>query len=142
MASPCPAPTTLTSASGSTPPSRPLSSAPSSQSDLDQLVRPHERTARAGLARLLPGAADAYFRAHRVSGAPPPTPAPVVDAGFAVVLVTRGAGRLVATSGDALDVTRGNVAVVPWAAGTWRLEGDVEAVVCRPPLPANTGTAS
>jgi mannose-6-phosphate isomerase len=109
-------------------------------SDLDQLVLPRDQVVTAGPASLLPARAEAYFRAHRVSGTPPP--APVVDAGFAVVLVTRGAGRLVTDSGDHLDVTRGDVAVVPWAAGTWRLDADVEGLVCRPPLPAFARTAS
>lgn len=111
-------------------------------SDVEHLVLPHERVTSAGVVSLLPAAADAYFRAHRVPSPGPSTPAPVVDAGFAVVLVPRGAGRLVARSGDVLDVTRGDVAVVPWAAGPWGLYGDVEALVCRPPLPAVSGPAS
>ncbi len=111
-------------------------------SDLEHLVLPRERVSGTGPVSLLPSAADAYFRAHRVSGAPPSDTPLVVDAGFAVVLVTRGPGRVVARSGDELDVTRGDVAVVPWAAGTWRLDGDVDALVCRPPAPAYAGTAS
>jgi len=112
-------------------------------SDLDRLVLPGEDGVRdrgSGLASLLPATADAYFRAHRVSGRSPE--APVIEAGFAVVLLTSDSGRLVTTAGDELVVTRGDVAVVPWAAGPWQLHGDVDALVCRPPVAAYAGAAS
>jgi len=31
---------------------------------------------------------------------------------------------------------------VPWAAGPWQLHGDVDALVCRPPVAAYAGAAS
>jgi mannose-6-phosphate isomerase len=99
---------------------------------LDRLVVRRERVRADGLAALLPAAADPYFRAHRARGADGPS----IDAGFAVVVVTRGPGRLRSGPGEGIAVRRGDAAVVPFAAGAWRLDGPVEAVVCRPPDPA------
>jgi mannose-6-phosphate isomerase len=91
---------------------------------------------------LLPAAADPFFRAHRSGPATPveadqagPVRPGPIEAGFAVLLVTGGAGRLVAEHAPPLALARGDVAVVPFAAGGWRLEGDPVAVVCRPPAP-------
>jgi mannose-6-phosphate isomerase len=97
---------------------------------LDGLVVRREQVDPGALAALLPPAAAPYFRAHRATGTDGGT---LVDAGFAVVVVTDGAGRLVTGSGDGLEVKSGDAAVVPFAAGAWWLEGRVEAVVCRPP---------
>jgi mannose-6-phosphate isomerase len=97
---------------------------------LDRLVVRREQVDRSALAALLPAAAGPYFRAHRaVDGT-------TVDAGFTVLVVITGVASLVPSSGDLLTVKRGDAVVVPYAAGPWRLEGPVEAVVCRPPEPA------
>jgi mannose-6-phosphate isomerase len=99
--------------------------------ELDSLLLPRERLAGTGIVDLLPTAAEPYFRAHRVRG-----PGGLVGpAGFAVVLVTDGTGALVTETGERLAVRRGDAAVVPFAAGPWRLDGDVEVVACRPPSP-------
>lgn len=99
--------------------------------DLDALVTRPSMVDPGRLADLLPAAAGPYFRAHLSTDDSGPT----VAAGFAVVVATAGAGRLVPTYGDPVDLGRGDAAVVPFAAGRWRLDGPVEAVVCRPPLP-------
>src|SRR5262245_8187205 len=106
------------------------------ESDLDGLVvraDGPDGSGAAGLARLLPVAADPYFRADRLraNGA-----GPVVDPGFAVVLVTRGSGRLMTDAGDELELGRGDAAVVPFRAGSWWIDGSADAIVCRPPIPA------
>lgn len=111
--------------------------------ELDSLVLNGQRVPASGLARLLPEAADGYFRAHRLRSGPAGSG---VEAGFAVVLVVAGAGHLLSAAGDRLDVRRGDAVVVPWRAGDWHLEGTdggqgeqdggwLEAMVCRPPLP-------
>ena len=51
-----------------------------------------------------------------------------LPAGFAVVLVVDGAGTLAG-----LDVTRGDALLVPHAAGPVSADGDLVAIVCRPP---------
>jgi mannose-6-phosphate isomerase len=81
------------------------------------------------VASLLPPAADAFFRAERVA------PAPVAELarGFAIAIVLEGEGRLRTEAGGDLPLRRGATALIPWAAGAMRLEGDVVAIVCRPP---------
>lgn len=155
------------------------------EAELDRLVLRAGQVADAGLTSLLPDAAGGYFRAHRVRATNPSTASggtaanggtaasggsasaggsASVEAGFAVVLVTAGAGHLVSGAGHPvggaggscaapvrLKVRRGDAVVVPWQAGEWHLEcepegdpdsdlhrdrpGGVEAVLCRPPLP-------
>ncbi|MEA2228477.1 MAG: mannose-6-phosphate isomerase [Solirubrobacteraceae bacterium] len=82
-----------------------------------------------GVTRLLPEAADAFFRAERI------VPAPIarLHRGFAVLVVIAGAGALLTESGGPLPVRRGDTVLVPWGAGTCHLEGDVVAIACRPP---------
>lgn len=99
--------------------------------DLDTLVTRPDTVEPGRLADLMPAAAGPYFRAHLSTD----DTGPSVAAGFAVVVGTAGAGRLVPAHGDPIDLGRGDAAVVPYAAGEWRLTGPVEAVVCRPPLP-------
>jgi mannose-6-phosphate isomerase len=82
-------------------------------------------TAGRGDRALLPPDADPYFRAERVRGGD------VLDAGFAVLVGIAGEGAL---DGDPFG--RGRVVLVPHAAGSLALEGDVEALRCRPADPA------
>jgi mannose-6-phosphate isomerase len=105
--------------------------------DLDALVTRPDTVDPGRLADLMPAAAGPYFRAHLSTD----DSGPSVTAGFAVVVGTAGAGRLVPTHGDPVALGRGDAAVVPFAAGEWRLDGPVEAVVCRPPLPSEPPSA-
>jgi mannose-6-phosphate isomerase len=79
--------------------------------------------------RLLPRAADPYFRAERLAGGSS------LDPGFSVLVGVAGRGALV-TEGGELPVARGSVVLVPYASGYGELEGDVEALRSRPPDPA------
>lgn len=84
------------------------------------------RGARSGeVGDLLPRAAE-FFRVERATGSGR------WDAGFAVLVVTAGAG----TVGE-LAVRRGSTVLVPWAAGELPFAGDAEFEVlrCRPPAP-------
>ena len=105
------------------------------QSEMDALVVPDDRVRAAGLVNLLPAAAEPYFRAHRLRAEQANGPGPLVPGGFAVVLAVAGRGRLVSERGDGLDLRRGDVAVVPFAAGDWGLIGELEVLLCRPPAP-------
>jgi mannose-6-phosphate isomerase len=80
------------------------------------------------VAELLPRSAGSFFRAERVA----PDPTAELAQGFAVVIALDGAGTL-RTNGDALAVTRGDAVLVPYAAGPAQAEGDLVAIVCRPP---------
>jgi len=105
--------------------------------ELATLVLPAEQVPNTAIASLLPSAADPWFRAHRVRSGDMQ-----VEAGFAVVLVTEGDGVLVAEQGDRLELRRGDAVVAPWASGAWGLEGRIEALVCRPPDPADAPRAT
>ncbi len=74
----------------------------------------------------LPADADPYFRALR------PSPGEELPPSFAVLLGTGGDGVLRTEHGDALPLTRGTTALVPFAAGTTTIEGDARGA----PLPA------
>jgi mannose-6-phosphate isomerase len=106
--------------------------------EIDALFQSGRTTRADFLAPALPESADAYFRVHVAR----PERRVGIPAGFAVVVLLGGAGRLTATDADAIDVARGDVLAVPYAAGDWSLEGDLEAVVCRPGASApSQGTA-
>jgi mannose-6-phosphate isomerase len=74
--------------------------------------------------RRTPQAADAYFRAEVAEPGP-------LGRGYTVVIGLEGSGRLSTDGGD-LDLGKGDVAVVPFAAGDGETTG-VTTVVCRPP---------
>ena len=99
--------------------------------DLDRLVVRREEIDRAGLTSALPSQADSYFRAQHIDTSAGSVP---VDAGFAVIVVLDGAGSI--TSGDGLHpVAKGDVLLMPYAAGDWTADGALIAVACRPPAP-------
>ena len=82
------------------------------------------------LERALPAQADPFFRAEHVR----PRHSPVsLDAGFSVLVVLAGAGRLTSEHGGSLALERGSTALIPHAAGTTALSGSLDAVRCRPP---------
>ena len=97
--------------------------------DLDALVL---RGNGEPYANLMPPAADRFFRAHHLRAT---EISATVEPGFAVVLVVSGPGRIVSEADAPLEVRRGDVAIVPFAAGPWHLEGAVDTFVCRPPAP-------
>jgi mannose-6-phosphate isomerase len=73
---------------------------------------------------LLPVEADGWFRAEWVRGGDE------LDAGFSILVGLAGDGEL---GGEPFG--RGTVLLVPHGAGDLTLEGDVEAIRCRPPAP-------
>jgi mannose-6-phosphate isomerase len=77
------------------------------------------------VSELLPQAAARFFTAQRVA---PAGASARLDAGFAVIVVLEGAGAIAG-----LDVARGDAILVPHAAGSVSAEGDLVAIVCRPP---------
>jgi len=58
-----------------------------------------------------------------------------VEAGFAVMIVLDGDGELGWTlcgAQEQVSIVRGQAWAVPAGIGTWTVDGDVRAVVCRP----------
>jgi mannose-6-phosphate isomerase len=88
--------------------------------------RPVRATGAGPVRRLFPAAADEFFRADRVTGGAE------LDAGFSILVVTRGSGALESEAGR-LEIGRGRTVLVPDEAGPSRLDGDVEGIRCRPP---------
>jgi mannose-6-phosphate isomerase len=89
----------------------------------------HGPAPNGAVSRLLPTAADPFFRAERLA----PAPIAAVERGFAILVVTEGEGALLSEAGEPLGVRRGDTVLLPWAAGPCHLEGDVVAICCRPP---------
>jgi mannose-6-phosphate isomerase len=103
-----------------------------SLSDVGALVVAAPFTGSDALVPALPSDAAPYFRAdHLDAGAG----LLEVPAGFAVLIVLRGEGDLTAEQSVPLAVQPGDIALVPWAAGSWSVTGDVAGVLCRPPAP-------
>ena len=84
------------------------------------------------LLRALPEAADPFFRIDIAAPAGRPV---AVDPGFAVVILLDGGGELSWTTGGSSTrepVVGGQVWAVPAGVGTWTIDGEARAVVCRP----------
>jgi mannose-6-phosphate isomerase len=77
------------------------------------------------VAELLPAPAARFFTAQRVA---PGGGSVELPAGFTVVIVTAGTGTFAG-----LHVSRGDVLLVPHAAGPVTADGDLVAISCRPP---------
>jgi mannose-6-phosphate isomerase len=86
---------------------------------------------RAGVTRLLPAAADDFFRVEWIqSGSGPVELSPQV----AVLVVLDGEGQLAWAGGD-LRLSRGTTVFVPYGAGPVRVDGQLSLVRCMPPDP-------
>ena len=86
---------------------------------------------RSGVLSLFPAEADPFFRAERIR----PNDVSPLPAGFSILVVTAGAGRLETGSGAVLGLERGATLLVPHSAGDCALAGAIEAVRCLPPDP-------
>jgi mannose-6-phosphate isomerase len=103
-----------------------------SRSDVGRVVVSATATGGEPLVPALPSDAAPYFRADHADG----TAGTVhVPAGFAVLVALAGEGELVAEGSGPLRLRRGDIALVPWAAGPWSVTGDVRGVLSRPPAP-------
>ena len=91
-----------------------------------------DKGAAGAVEEILPEAARPYFRAQRVHGGTEVS----LEPSFAVVVANLGDGALKG-EGWQLPVRPGATVVVPWGAGTTKVEGQVELFRCLPPLPAD-----
>lgn len=83
---------------------------------------------RPGVTRLLPAAADPFFRAERVDVSAPVSFSP----GYAVVVVVSGHGAITYPGGT-LAVRRGTSLLVPFGVGATTFDGEFQALRCCPP---------
>lgn len=79
----------------------------------------------------LPPAARAFFRAQRLCT----TARVTLPPDYGVLVVVDGMGAVTAETGQYLELRRGDVVLVPYGAGSCRIEGDVDLIRCRPPAP-------
>ncbi|MFW2332984.1 class I mannose-6-phosphate isomerase [Ilumatobacter sp.] len=114
-----------------------------SDTELERLVvragRSDTRSAAGSAAReddtvvsVMPPEADPYFRAWEIRS----TVHVVLPAGFGILLIVDGGGRLVHGSGS-IDAQRGDAFVVPAAAGPCTLTGRMAAYFSQPPSPTS-----
>ncbi len=82
---------------------------------------------------LLPTEADPFFVAERV-GEPGASQFP---ASYAILVVTAGTGALLPESGPPVSVSKGTAVLIPYAAGSCSLSGNVQAIRCHPPRPSD-----
>jgi mannose-6-phosphate isomerase len=93
------------------------------------------RELRAGARRVFPPASERYFRAERLQ----PRPVVELDPSYAVLVVIEGEGEL-RTAAGTLGLRRGMTVLMPHAAGSAELRGELEVLRCLPPAP-RTGRA-
>ena len=93
-------------------------------------ARPTEE-ARPGVEVLFPTEADGFFRAERIRSS-----RSALSAGFSLLVVLEGDGRLVEEEGDDVELARGDAVLVLHRAGTCHLDGGLEVLRCMPPDPA------
>ncbi len=86
-------------------------------------------TGSPGVSALLPQAAGDFFGAEQIScdGAEVQ-----VDARYSVLVVNEGVGVLTCESADPVEVSAGQVYLVPYAAGPVALRGNLSAIRCYP----------
>lgn len=89
-----------------------------------QLIGPGVR--RPG--RVLPAAADPFFRAEVISGR---DDGGLLEPGFAIVVGVSGVGTLI-SGGATTAISRGATLLIPYAAGPTSVTGDVTIIACRP----------
>jgi mannose-6-phosphate isomerase len=78
---------------------------------------------------IFPQGADSFFRADRHTG----SAATELEAGFSILVVLRGAGRISWGIDKSEAVQRGSTVLVPAGVGPMRIDGDLTLVQCRPP---------
>jgi mannose-6-phosphate isomerase len=108
------------------------------QAGIEALRRRWDR-ARRPVTSVLPSAADEFFRAEVLHGEAQPATA---EAGFSVLVVVEGAGRLSTGNGHDVAVNAGDTVLTPQASGDLTLTGPATAIRCRPgqETPKTTGT--
>lgn len=100
---------------------------PLRRDDVERLVV--RATAQRGRSEVLPAEATDFFRAERLR----PDPSLSLDPGYGFLVVVDGMGRLATASGDTIELRRGMTLLVPHAAGTLTLDGELHVLRCRPP---------
>jgi mannose-6-phosphate isomerase len=79
--------------------------------------------------------ANPFFRAEVVAAGAP------LAAGFGIVLAVEGRLSLMPDIGTAVELAAGETVLLPWSAGTVRVEGEGRGLRFRPPAPRDSTIA-
>jgi mannose-6-phosphate isomerase len=100
---------------------------PLSEQELSQIITRFDKEKNASQ-RIFNSIADDFFRADYLSG-----DNAVVDAGFGILLILEGSGKLDFSDLNSLQVEAGDAVVIANAAGSFTLKG-AKGIISRPPL--------
>jgi mannose-6-phosphate isomerase len=100
---------------------------PLTEQEISQIVTRFDK-AKSTSQKIFKSIADDFFRADYLSG-----DSTVVDAGFGILLVLEGSGKLEFSDSNTLQVEAGDAVVIANAAGSFTLSG-VTGIISRPPL--------
>jgi mannose-6-phosphate isomerase len=100
---------------------------PLSEQELSQIITRFDKEKNASQ-RIFNSIADDFFRADYLSG-----DNAVVDAGFGILLILEGSGKLEFSDSNILQVEAGDAVVIANAAGSFTLRG-ATGIISRPPL--------
>jgi mannose-6-phosphate isomerase len=100
---------------------------PLSEQEISQIITRFDKEKNASQ-RIFNPIADDFFRADYLSG-----DSTVIDAGFGILLVLEGSGKLEFSDSNTLQVEAGDAVVIANAAGSFTLSG-VTGIISRPPL--------
>jgi mannose-6-phosphate isomerase len=100
---------------------------PLSEQEISQIITRFDKEKNASQ-RIFNSIADDFFRADYLSG-----DTAVVDAGFGILLILEGSGKLEFSDSSTLQVEAGDAVVIANAAGSFTLRG-ATGIISRPPL--------
>jgi mannose-6-phosphate isomerase len=100
---------------------------PLTEQEISQIITRFDK-AKSTSQRIFNSIADDFFRADYLSG-----DSTVIDAGYGILLVLEGSGKLEFSDSNTLQVEAGDAVVIANAAGSFTLSG-VTGIISRPPL--------
>ena len=100
---------------------------PLTEQEISQIITRFDKE-KSSSQRIFNSIADDFFRADYLSG-----DNVVVDAGFGILLILEGSGKLEFSDSNTLQVEAGDAVVIANAAGSFTLKG-AKGIISRPPL--------
>ena len=100
---------------------------PLTEQEISQIITRFDKE-KSSSQRIFNSIADDFFRADYLSG-----DHVVVDAGFGILLILEGSGKLEFSDSNTLQVEAGDAVVIANAAGSFTLKG-AKGIISRPPL--------
>lgn len=101
--------------------------------DLDSLRGRWDVGTSDAVTNVLPELASDFFRVDSIHCAERPAE---FDSELSLLMCVSGSARIAPSEGEAIELRRGDTALVPFGAGPVETLGDATILRCRPPLPA------